>query len=340
MSQKWVIILIFPLFSCCSPASQRTFFPEQDTQPPQFISGELLEANIFILEFNESIEIVYGDEIAIYPIISFTTEVDSNLVIVNMLDRPETSKEYKVSITVADESGNETCLIVNFWGKNENLARFVINEFTPAGSGNNPDALELYITESGSMNGVTLLIGTPSNFNAEYTFNELNVTTGDYIIFHCRPQFTSQEVTETDCKAVSGGLLSSDLAWDIWPSADMPLSGTNGVISIYESPMNQKLIDGVVYSNRSFDPDHNYLGWTSTTFPQIIELKELNGWICEGAVIKPEEAIFSDNSTGTRSLCRDSLSSDNNSFEDWHTVPTGSKSFGEVNIDEIYLTTD
>ena len=81
----------------------------------------------------------------------------------------------------------------------------------------------------------------------------------------------------------------------------------------------------------------DYHGWTSSTIAMIEELSFLNVWNETDGFIRPEDAVLSEGTTGTRSICRNSLSEDLNDKNDWHIVPTGEKSFGQVNSDNVYV---
>ena len=61
------------------------------------------------------------------------------------------------------------------------------------------------------------------------------------------------------------------------------------------------------------------------------------GWTFSGALIAPEDCVNPDDSTATRSICRDSSFTDTDDKSDWHIVPTSSSTFGSINSDEIYI---
>ena len=46
-----------------------------------------------------------------------------------------------------------------FYGFNARVPRLLINEFTPRGSGNHPDLVELKTLTAGNMGGVVLYLG-------------------------------------------------------------------------------------------------------------------------------------------------------------------------------------
>ena len=62
-----------------------------------------------------------------------------------------------------------------------------------------------------------------------------------------------------------------------------------------------------------------------------------NAWVIEGAVAWPEDLIYIDDSTATRSMNRTPGAKNTTSNEDWHTVPTSGSSWGEENTVERYM---
>lgn len=244
-------------------------------------------------------------------------------------------KMYTCRSDVRDSLGNTLSFIIRFYGWNPDIPSMVINEFNPEGSGNNPDTIELLALNDGNTAGVTIFLGTANYFNESYTLPSLVVEEGDYIIIHMRPEGLTGEVTETTNKAESTGQLASDKAWDLWVSGDKAISGKNGLISLYTNPFGS-IIDAVPYSNRVTADSEDYRGWTSTTINMIEELSFLDVWQNTEGFIRPEDAASSEGTTGTRSICRNSVSEDSNKREDWHIVPTGEKSFGLSNSNNIY----
>ena len=241
-----------------------------------------------------------------------------------------------VPLSVEDKSGNSNNFIIRFWGWNPELPGLLINEFNPEGSGNNPDTIELYCINDGNCAGITLHYGTAEHSEYRYILPDLEMKQGEFLLIHCRPEGLAEELNETNLKDESGGKLASDLAWDLWLPEDSGLSGSNGILTLYKSPMGE-MLDAVIYSDREPDPEDDLLGWTSRTFDAAADLFESGDWLFSSEDISPLEAVRSEYTTGTRSLCRSSSSFDSDSAADWHTVPTGGKTFGEINSDDVYV---
>ncbi|MDC7241120.1 MAG: hypothetical protein PQJ50_12260, partial [Spirochaetales bacterium] len=245
-------------------------------------------------------------------------------------------RQYSAALTVEDARGNSCRFVLPFWGWNPDLPPVLINELNPDGTETNPDCIELIALKGGNLAGLCLYYGTSGQYEYRYILPALQVEAGDYVIIHCRREYVEGEISEYRDRTLSTGKLSSDVAWDLWLPEDRGLSGANGILTIYNSPGGE-IMDGIVYSDRTSDPEDDYLGWTSRTFDAAADLYDEGGWRFSSRQIPPEEAVYSGYTTATRSLCRSSDSRDSNSSADWHTVPTSSKSFGLANTDEVFI---
>ena len=197
------------------------------------------------------------------------------------------------------------------------------------------------------MGGVVLYEGTPGSHDDRLIFPAFEVSTGDFLIIHFKPEGIPQEIDETAAKDLSGGLDASDQAYDFWVREGAGISGNNGVLSLYDRP-GGAILDGVLYSDRTSDSDEKYGGFgTLDSWERAQELTADGGWTISGEQVRPEDAVSPEGSTGTRSICRstdsansafpDGASVDTDTAADWHIVPTRGFTFGEENSDEIYV---
>jgi len=327
----------FPLESGGIPLIEnpRNQEEEADIKAPVLLSSAYSDSETYELIFNEAL----SEEIEkakMEPEDSgWELSVHDNTLRLQWMEEPTPVTEYKLSLTVTDLSGNSNWFIIPFWTANPHQARLLLNEASPSGSGNNPDCLEYYCTAGGNLMGYTFYMGTATEHKAAYYFPDMDIEQGDFLILHCRPEGIASEINESSDKSASGGLLSSDNAWDIWSPEVISITGTNGILSLYSLPRDGELVDCLIYSNRESDREDEKLGWTSTVYKQLLTLEE-GSWDSQGPIPTPAEAVWSDDTTGTRTLCRSSTSEDSNRPEDWHTVPTSGKTFGYINSDEVY----
>lgn len=333
----FLLIFVSILFLSCSGAlNNGDYFSSIDLKPPVLKKIQIEGSKDLLIEFDEPVFFNNLDYISDpkLPLESWASVGDS--LTFHFIQEQQAGVMYKCRSDVSDNSGNTLSFIIRYYGWNPDIPDLIINEFNPEGSGNNPDTIELYSRNNGNTAGMTIFLGTANNGNTYYVLPSLEVEKDDYIIIHMRPEGVNGEINETEDKTLSTGKLSSDSAWDLWVDGDKPVSGKNGIISLYSNPFGE-IIDAVVYSNRVSADSEDYRGWTSTTFEAIEELSFLEVWADTEGFIRPEDAVNSDGTTGTRSICRNSLSEDSDSPHDWHIVPTGEKSFGAANSDNIHI---
>ena len=330
-------ILLLVLICGCGPLEDYRQFTDRDIQPPMFISMGTLNATTLELQFSEEIE-ANTEYLFIDPAIAISSvTVEGDRMEITFEHAMEAGGLFKIETTVSDLTGNSLTILSDFYGFNPNLPEIIINEFTTQGSTTNPDKVELLVLSEGNTAGMCIFEGVDTNWGQRKILPPIDVNEGDYIIIHFKPQGIDEEIDEIVSKDISGGLNVHPDAWDLWVDGGSGLSGNNGTITLFTNPRGS-LIDGVLYSNRTSSSDENYRGFGSTAVMNKADrLFELGGWTAAVEIIAPEDAIDPEDSTATRSMCRNILFIDTNSKEDWHIVPTSNASFGEVNSDEIYV---
>ena len=330
------VIIIFIIITGCVPLEDYRQFTDRDIYPPVFISMGTLNPTTLELKFSE--EIVANTEyLFIDPVIDVSSiTVDGNRMKIFFEQSMEAGGLFKIEITVSDRTGNSLTILSDFYGFNSNIPEIIINEFTTQGSTTNPDKVELRVLSPGNTAGMCIFEGIDTNWVQRKILPAIDVLEDDYIIIHFKPQGIDEEIDETVSKDISGGLNIHPDAWDLWVDGGTGLSGNNGTITLFTNP-GGNLIDGVLYSNRTSSSDENYRGFGSTAVMNKADrLFELGGWAASIGLIAPEDAINPEDSTATRSMCRNIIFTDTNLKGDWHIVPTSTASFGEVNSDEIF----
>ena len=304
---KSCALLLLSLCTCCGPITDIRERFDPDLTPPVLMGIRTLS--------EEQVELAFDEP----P----TCRIEDILIV------PQLNP---VSVQSKD------CLLLAvFYGYNGNLPELLINEFTTRGTGNHPDAVELKVSVAGNMGGLVLYEGTPSNYDERLIFPAFEVEAGDFLIVHFKAQGIPEEIDETEDKELSGGLDSSEYAYDFWIPEGAGISGNNGVISLYARPGGE-ILDGVLYSDRSSDSDERYGGFgTLDSLERAEELVGDGGWIILADRVRPEDAVSPEGSTGTRSICRSASSEDSDTAVDWHIVPTRGFTFGRENSDEVYV---
>ena len=216
------------------------------------------------------------------------------------------------------------------------LPKLLINELNPEGTGNNPECVEIYVVSGGNLEGIVFTVGSAAKPKAALTFPSVEVSAGDYIVVHTRYEGTGDEVDETGAIDVSGAKLATDTARDFWIQDSVGLPSTNGAVVLY-ARQGAEIMDAVLWTNRSDDSTHKYLGWTSASYIWAQELGNANAWEASaGGIPLPSDALAVSDSSATRSLNRKSGPKDSNSAADWYIVPTSGLTFGAANNNEVY----
>ncbi|MCG8451967.1 MAG: hypothetical protein MI717_02140 [Spirochaetales bacterium] len=327
----WGILL--GLGGGCAPGKGTAPF-DVDLIPPILRSVQVEDERHVRLEFDEPVMVV-PEETELAPSLDVEGTVSQeNGVVVAFAENQAVGMPYVLRMGVEDASGNILLLLCEFTGHNPQVPEILINELNPEGSGNNPDCVELRVMSNGNLGGLILRVGTNQRYDGQIRFPALEVMEGDYIVVHTKAEGIPEEVDELGALDASGGLLACDTARDFWMPDSPGLPGTNGAVALYDREGGQ-ILDAVLYSNRTTDTDDERLGWTAAGYDFAQDLAEAEEWGL-GEIPGPSDAIAVVDSSATRSLCRMSSPVDTNTKQDWHIVPNSRLSFGEINSDEVY----
>ncbi|MDX9802147.1 MAG: hypothetical protein RBT69_12515, partial [Spirochaetia bacterium] len=339
-----VILFLTLLLVSCAPVEIINPDLPDNMLPPKITGFSNTESRR--MEFCFSKEIASpesGEDFVIMPAPgNITAEADGTSVIIFFSEDQIPGFEYFIKGRVKDKRGNTLSFSTKFYGFNPRIPEMVINEFTTNGSASHPDMVEIFVKTKGDMAGAMFYSGCGCEHDQEFVFPAFEVNEGEYIIIHTKPQNIPAEIDETGEAGTSngpdssGGLDSSENARDFWIRGGSGLSGNNGALTLYASS-GGRLIDAVIYSNRTSLSDEKYRGFGSSAMVHKADcISDAGGWVYNGEMITPEDCVNPENSTATRSICRNSASEDTDAKDDWHIVPTSSFTFGRVNSDEVY----
>lgn len=326
-------ILIFVVVVSCDNYN-RVVDSDRDITPPILKSLKADSVNSIVLSFSEDVNLIESLYISREKLNILTTESSTNSLRIEFLEELTPGREYCSEFTIEDLNGNTLSFISLFYGYNPEIPGLLINEFTCKGTKTNPDKVELYVTKSGNMAGVTLYNGVSSNNDSMFIFPSIDVHRGDYIVIRAITERYPTECIEISDLNVDNDRKFIDGVRDI-RTAKLNLSSTNGVFTIYNEPFGY-IIDSVAYSkniNNSEKSNRNF--GLKKVVERIDILQESGGWIGAEDLIFPNDTVNVDRSTTTRSLNRNSFL-DSDSKNDWYLVPTGSYTFGYENSIERY----
>ena len=329
-------ILILSLSGCAPNLVTDTLDP-RDLSPPSVTAWEAVGSREYRIDFDEDVSAEGADFLISPPLGALEVAADGNRLSILAEAGADSGGRLTLEGTVRDAAGNETLFVLPFWGYNPRLPRTLINEARTQGSSAHPDAVELRVLEPGNLAGLTFFVGTRAHSALRYVFPSCEVSAGEFIVLHLKPQGLPEEVDETEDVTASGGLDATGGARDFWyPGDDGALPGENGSMTLYASPTGS-LRDALLYSARTSESDTKYSGFgTRALLDQANDIVVASGWSTEGPNVRPEDAARSSGTTSTRTLCRFSDSADTDSDSDWHVVPTKCSTIGAENSDEIY----
>ena len=329
--------LLFALAAGCGLVPDYRILTGGDQTPPIFLGAECTDRRTMVLSFNEAVRPIHGT-ISIAPELPIEgVSAQGNKIVVVVAADQSVGQEYTVEAAAEDLGRNSITLLCRLYGFNPDVPRVTINEFITQGSDTHPDLVELLATSSGNTAGLCICEGSRDHWQERFIFPAIRVEAGDYLLIHWKPQGIAAEVNETADKSASLGYDACPTAYDLWVPAGDGLSGNNGAITVYASP-GGRILDAVIYSNRTSASDDTYDGFGSAeVLLQAAQIFEEGGWRCAGAKVAPEDAVNPGSSTATRSICRSSQSVDTDAAADWHIVPTKGSTFGGPNLDDRYV---
>ncbi len=336
VSHRWSVLVLLVVLYACGPIQDVRLLPDVDLAPPTLTGLRAIGRQQVELSFDEPAFLVQ-DSVQIEPSLEIEelSSLDSQVVVTVAEQSP--GRQYALEAVAKDARGNSMSFKATFCGYNPDVPAVLINEFTTRGSARHPDIVELAVLSDGNMGGVVLYEGTAANWTERLLFPPFWVQEGEFIVVHFKPQVIPEEHDETEFQDASGGLDAVDSAYDFWVPDGQGISANNGALSLYDLP-NGRLLDGVLYSNRTSASDSRYRGFGRRGVLECAEdLVQEQGWAIAGELVRPEDGVNPDGSTATRSVCRDSASTDTDSRDDWHIVPTRQATFGQVNSDEVHI---
>ncbi|MFW5825975.1 MAG: hypothetical protein ACOCVO_00310 [bacterium] len=322
----------------CAPLPPIPFVSDADLAAPLVVDLRLASPVELEVAFDEPVSVVSGPHgsASVGEVSVRGGGEPAPAVTFRFAEAPSPEHEHHVEAQVADEAGNHLRFVARFYGLNPMLPAMLINELTTQGSGNHPDLVEIRVLTDGNLAGACLYEGVPGNWEQRFVFPSVDVTAGDYLVVHFKPEGLPEEVNETAVRDASGGLDATPDAWDFWVDGGTGLSGNNGTISLCENPLGG-YVDAVLYSNRTSDSDENYRGFGRRVVMERADaLAAADAWTFAGDAIAPEDAVDPEPSTATRSMARGSDAADTNSRHDWHITPTRGLTPGTENTDEVY----
>ena len=241
--------------------------------------------------------------------------------IVFQLEKPiDIGASATISVTVADSAGDSLSLVVPFIGFNDRVPALLINEVRTVYAKPKVEYIELYILEDGNLGGVEIY-NAMNTVKPAYEFPAVEVSAGDYVVYHLR-SIEEGVVDETDSLDASSGKDASDNARDFWDTQTKAPLKKNNVVLVRERK-DGRILDAFLCAEDSLTD------WPSdTVVDAAAEAVTAGTW---GPTSSVADAVCSTGTTATRTIGRDAESTDTNTAADWKICKTGKCSPGKVN---------
>ena len=273
-----------------------------DRTVPALIASQTQDLNTIRLTFSESITV---SEVRIAGAEASWQRPDSRSVQITSSVPFSTSEARSLFIRVSDMAFNSSAFLLSVYGKNNEIPRLLINEFSSRGTRTQPDRIELEIRSDGNLSGLCAMDGTKGNENSSFILPDLDVKRGDYVIIYW---------TDTPQETVSRNSDGSAV-YHLGAGSSTGLGSNNGVFVLYQSAgLDDDIIDALVYSVEA----------------SVMELAASGQWT--------GPAADCDDATSTRTLSRWNGNADSNSCSDFYITVTRGQTFGSTNSSLPYVS--
>ncbi len=327
-------VLFTSMHSGCESQAGLPDMIKGDWQSPTLVTVTAQSANVLALAFNEPVHLL---EATIDPAIEIA---DWNLR-GNVLELQGAAPflpgwEYWIEARVKDDAGNMSSILANVYGLNENLPDIRISEFVSKGSTARPDWVELELLSDGNIGGICLYEGSPGIWDSRKILPAVELKAGNFVVVHFKPDGIPGEIDELLDTAESEGKDTHPDAWDFWVAGGDGIPNSTGALTLTafsEGP----ILDAVLFTTKRYDPNDSKRGFGLASQLAIFEdMVQRGGWKISGDFVIPDDGLNPEESTATRSICRDPGAPDTDSAADWYITPTRGATPGCINNTERY----
>ena len=254
-------------------------------------------------------------------------------------------KSITADLLVEDADGNSLNLLVPVKTRNDRIPTLKLNELRLEQSRSSStkkysiEFIELYTETAGNLGAMRLFVASMGIDEPVYEFPQAEVSAGEYITLHMRTKegdtvedelgnnTNLSDITASNEKDVS------NTARDLWVPVDTRYLHKTDVIYLVDQ--DDVVIDALVIAETSD-------AWSKNkTLSSASELLAKQGaWLDRngGAVKSPgyADAVDSNGTTATRTLCRDETKEDSNTLADWYICATSNATPGGKNSTKRY----
>jgi len=253
----------------------------------------------------------------------------------------------KITADILVEDGNRNTLnvLVPFRARNDRMPDLLINEIRTEGASVNDSAkakvefVEFIAKSSGNLGALRFFLAGNSFTEPVYEFPPTEVEAGEYIVLHLRtPSPDCVDETGTNI-ALSGGPESSPSARDFWVPGSNKLIHKDDILYLLDQ--DDKILDAVLLSTGTG------ASWGKTALSNAAQFSADQGaWFPRGGeenipgtyILSPFDAVYSANTTNTRTICRDDTQAKSGSSAYWYIAGNSSATPGTVNSTKKFVS--
>jgi hypothetical protein len=295
------------------------------SEAPVFLAYQPLSSREINFQFSLPVRVKSLNLEPSLPVESLSEGSDVKLI---LGENPAGGERFIADILVEDNDGNTLNVLIPFRTKNERPPRLLINELRTEYSKPRTEFVELKILEAGNLGALRLYIAGNTKNPLVFEFPPVETAADEYIVLHLRTLDSDiGAVNETGPDlALSTGNEANDQARDFWIPGSAKLLHPTDVI--YLTDQDDKIIDAVMLSEA---PDS---WWSKEEFVQAADmLHQQEAWLSgDEKIAGPQDAVITEKTTPTRSICREESVPDGNDAGDWYiTVNSGATPGGPNN---------
>ncbi|MDR0323023.1 MAG: hypothetical protein LBI12_01085 [Treponema sp.] len=328
--KKYFLILgaCIVLGSCSTgEAAISSMMQGDSSQAPVFLGCRAVSEREVEFEFSKPVKVT---SLAFDPAMAIESVEEGSTVKVILKETAEPGMMITADLLAEDERRNTINVLVPFRARNNRMPVLVINEIRTDYSNPRVEFVEFKIKTAGNLGAMRVFLAGSSQKPTIYEFSPVEVNKDEYMTLHLRKR-------EEDCKdeysndlAESGGTGSSPHARDFWVPGIAKLINKTGVV--YVMDQDDKVLDAVMFSE---NPDS---WWTKDYLAETAEFLFSQGvWkSVDGKICGPQDAVSSQGTTATRTICRDETAEKTNTKTNWYITATSGATPGTPNNPKRY----
>ena len=292
-----------------------------------FLDCKAVSEDEIEFEFSQPVTV---KSVSFEPALAVASVQDGNTVRVRLDENTVPGMRFTADLLAEDADRNTINVLVSFRARNDRMPSLVINELRAENSKPKAEFIELKMKSDGNLGAMRMFIVGNYKDPLVYEFLPVEVKEGEYVVLHLR-------TLEEDCKdeygeslEESGGADSSPTARDIWVAGNTKL--LHKTDAVYLLDQDDNVIDAVMISE---NPDSS---WSKDYFAEAADfLFQQGAWkSADGNICRPADAMISNATTNTRTICRDETA-DTNTAANWYITATSSATPGKPNNPNRYV---